>query len=214
MVAPYGLADNLRLDLTKAAAPAQERLSSQTVCFIGMWGLRKGSRDWPAIIRIIRQRYPGAKFLFLGTMCDESVVRTDLGAVHGVTCRSHFSDTELPSLLARCTLAVFPSYIEGFGLAVLEQLAAGLPVVAYDVSGPRQILQSQRDRLLAPVGDVTVLSAKAVEILGLSTVEYEQLSSHCRTLAHGYRWEAIAGNTIERYRLILSSFGTAPSKMQ
>jgi glycosyltransferase involved in cell wall biosynthesis len=102
---------------------------------------------------------------------------------------------------------LFPSYIEGFGLAVLEQLAAGLPTIAYDVPGPRQILHPQRDRLLTPVGDPLAMAARASEILALSVPEYETLSGECRAIAHGYRWPEIARDTIEQYRAALESLG-------
>ena len=67
-----------------------------------------------------------------------------------LSCRPTFEEADLPSLLADCAVALFPSYVEGFGLAVLEQLAAGLPTIAYDVPGPRQILDSQRARCFSP----------------------------------------------------------------
>jgi glycosyltransferase involved in cell wall biosynthesis len=111
----------------------------------------------------------------------------------------------LPGLLGNCAVALFPSYIEGFGLAVLEQLAAGLPTIAYDVPGPRQILQSQRTRLLTPAGDTAAIAARAVEILSLSVPEYEKLSAECRAIAGGYRWSRIARDTIDQYSIALQS---------
>ena len=150
MVEPYGLADDFRKALSEAAATAPERLANQTICFIGMWSLRKGSRDWTKIISTIRRQYPGTKFLLLGTMVPDEVVLADVETREGISCQRNFSERELPSVLSRCTLALFPSYIEGFGLAILEQLAAGLPTVAYDVSGPGQILAPLRDQLLVP----------------------------------------------------------------
>jgi glycosyltransferase involved in cell wall biosynthesis len=110
-------------------------------------------------------------------------------------------------VLSRCTLALFPSYIEGFGLAVLEQLAAGLPTVAYDVSGPGQILDPLRDQLLVPAGDIAALGSRACAILRSTVVEYESLSRKCLALAANYRWEEIAARTIEQYRAHLTSLG-------
>jgi glycosyltransferase involved in cell wall biosynthesis len=204
-VQPYGLTSDFRHSLAAAAAPALERLGNKMICFIGMWSPRKGSRDWAKIIAQIRQHQAGAKFLFLGTMYEERLVRADLGELADVTCRSSFTATELPAFLADCTLALFPSYIEGFGLAVLEQLAAGLPVVAYDVPGPRQILQPERNRLLVRVGDVAALSARANDIMNLAVSAYEELSANCRVIAQSYRWDQIAAATIDQYRQMLGS---------
>src|SRR5438046_10044411 len=66
-----------------------------------------------------------------------------------------FDPDQLPQLVSDCTVAAFPSYVEGFGMAVVEQLAAGLPTVAYDAPGPRDILRDELARLLVPAGDVS-----------------------------------------------------------
>ncbi len=209
IVQPYGLNDRFLESLSTAAVPAEQRLSRQRICFIGMWSLRKGSRDWPRLMAAIRQRHPAVEFLFLGTMFEESVVRSDLETAEAnrIFCRPIFEESDLPSLLADCAVALFPSYIEGFGLAVLEQLAAGLPTIAYDVPGPRQILDPQRVRFLTPVGDTAALAARASEILALSAPEYEKLSAECMTIAAGYRWREIAHSTIKQYRNALDSLG-------
>lgn len=217
IVEPYGLNEEFLEALATAARPAEERLAGQKVCFIGMWGPRKGSLEWPHIMAKIWQRNPKATFHFLGTMFEESVVRADLGcgADPRVVCRPTFAERELPSLLADAALGIFPSHIEGFGLAVIEQLAAGLPTIAYDVPGPRQILEPQKECLLTPVGLTDTLAARASEILSLPSAKYAELSASCRALAGRYRWPAIAQNTIGHYREALDSLGfTVTEKTQ
>ncbi|MEO7723243.1 MAG: glycosyltransferase, partial [Chthoniobacterales bacterium] len=152
IVEPYGLNNEFFAALAEAAASAAERLQHGKISFIGMWGPRKGSREWPHIMAAIWERHPTTEFIFLGTMFEDAVVRADLGFAddNRIFCRPNFAELDLPSLLADCTIAIFPSHIEGFGLAVIEQLAAGLPTIAYDVPGPRQILAAQKERLLTP----------------------------------------------------------------
>jgi glycosyltransferase involved in cell wall biosynthesis len=160
----------------------------------------------------IWQRHPAVQFLFLGTMFDETVVRADLGFDNStqILCRPAFTVRDLPSLIADCVMGVFPSHVEGFGLALLEQLAAGLPTIAYDVPGPRQILRTQSERLLTPVGDTAAIAARAAEILSLSLPDYEKLSAECVAIAQRYRWPEIANNTITHYRAALDSLGRQP----
>ena len=205
IVEPYGLTREFRSALAATAAAAATRLAEQTICFIGMWTPRKGSLDWPRIMELIRRRQPTAKFVFLGTMFEDMVVRADVGPEKEVVCHRNFTEDELPSLLSRCTVGLFPSYIEGFGLAVLEQLAAGLPVIAYDVPGPHHILQPIRASLLVPAGDIAALSARAADILELDTESYKKLSKDCVTLGQSYCWEEIAKQTITQYQLALDS---------
>jgi len=108
-------------------------------------------------------------------------------------------------LLSDCTVGIFPSYIEGFGLAVLEKIAAGIPVVAYDVSGPRQILKTLRNELLTREGDVNSIADRAVEILNMSASEYGALSEKCRSIAVQFRWEKIAADTAREYAMALQT---------
>ena len=204
LVQPYGLTYEFRQALAAAALAAPERLARETICFIGMWTPRKGSLDWRTIITKIRAACPRTRFLFLGTMFEDSQVFRDVALDENIICRRNFTEKELPSLLAECTLGLFPSYIEGFGLAILEQLAAGLPVVAYDVPGPRQILHPQRPLLLVPAGDTDAMSARARNILESSVESYSALSQACLEIAQTYRWEDIARGTIEHYRTALS----------
>ena len=212
IVEPYGLDDEFLEALATAAAPAKRRLQCQKICFIGMWGPRKGSREWRQIMAAVWEHHPAAQFLFLGTMFDETVVRADLGGDNStqILCRPAFAVRDLPLLIADCVMGVFPSHVEGFGLALLEQLAAGLPTVAYNVPGPRQILRTQSERLLTPVGDTAAIAARAAEILSLSVPDYEKLSAECVAIAQRYRWPEIANNTITHYRVALDSLGQQP----
>ena len=212
IVEPYGLDDEFLEALATAAAPAKRRLQCQKICFIGMWGPRKGSREWRQIMAAVWEHHPAAQFLFLGTMFDETVVRADLGVDNStqIFCRPAFAVRDLPLLIADCVMGVFPSHVEGFGLALLEQLAAGLPTVAYNVPGPRQILRTQSERLLTPVGDTAAIAARAAEILSLSVPDYEKLSAECVAIAQRYRWPEIANNTITHYRVALDSLGQQP----
>lgn len=212
LVQPYGLSDSFRAAFAKAAAPAADRLRDQKICFIGMWSERKGSRDWPVLLQKIWERHPRAQFLFLGTMIDESFVRPELGLngsgdAKRVICLTNYDAADLPQLLSGAALALFPSYVEGFGLAVLEQLAAGLPTIAYDVPGPRDILEPLRARLLTPAGDPAAMAARASEILELPLPEYEALAATCAAIPQNYRWSEIAAATIAHYREELSSLG-------
>ncbi len=202
MVQPYGLTEGHHQGLSQAAASSEIRWRKKKVCFIGMWTLRKGAKDWDRIIGLIRARVPEARFLFLGTMAAHETVLSDLGpgARESIDLVDRFQPEELPQLLADCTVAGFPSYVEGFGLAVVEQLAAGIPVVAYDVTGPRDILHPCLPELLAAPGDVVRFSETIIDILTNDFSRYEQLRRRSEQAAEKFSWPPIARDTIEEYR--------------
>ena len=193
LVQPYGLTVERRKAFLQAAAAASVRLAHKRICFIGMWGARKGARDWAEIIKRIRARVPEAQFRFLGTMVDSKVVHRDLGldTLEGLEFISDYQPDDLPGLLADCTVGAFPSYAEGFGLAVLEQLAAGLPTVAYDTAGPRDLLAGRLQELLVAKGD---LDAFAEKICGILQLDLNRLSGIVSTQHGGGREFLLAGD--------------------
>jgi glycosyltransferase involved in cell wall biosynthesis len=75
----------------------------------------------------------------------------------------HRDDIEY--ILAGCDIAVNTSDSEGLSNSILEAMRAGLPVVASDVPGNREIVEDQVTGLLFTPGDSKALAEKIVEIL-------------------------------------------------
>jgi glycosyltransferase involved in cell wall biosynthesis len=202
IVQPYGLTEDRHRALQQAAAPAKARLAQTEISFIGMWAPRKGSRDWAQIIHRVRENVPEARFRFLGTMVEADTISSDLGdgLRSGVELISEYSPDDLPRLLSECTAGAFPSYVEGFGLAVLEQLASGVPTVAFDVPGPRDILGRDLPDLLVPPGEIDAFATAICKLLKLDLATYEALSKRCVEIAATFNWRTIAGNTLTKYR--------------
>jgi glycosyltransferase-like protein len=90
----------------------------------------------------------------LGLRLDDDVVL--LGTV---------PDAELPGWYAAADVLAFPSTKEGWGLAVLEAMSAGLPVVASDLPVFREYLRPGRDALMVPVDDAAALAAALGTVL-------------------------------------------------
>jgi glycosyltransferase-like protein len=75
------------------------------------------------------------------------------------------ADTELPAWYAAADVLAFPSTKEGWGLAVLEAMSAGLPVVASDLPVFREYLRPGRDALLVPLDDAPALAVALAAVL-------------------------------------------------
>jgi glycosyltransferase-like protein len=74
-------------------------------------------------------------------------------------------DAELPAWYAAADVLAFPSTREGWGLAVLEAMSAGLPVVTSDLPVFLEYLRPGRDALVVPVGDAAALSRAIAQVL-------------------------------------------------
>lgn len=115
---------------------------------------------------LLRSRFPAARLQVVGDGPEASRLRTlaqDLGISDGVDFLGLRSD--VPELLSRFDVLVHAARTEGLGLAVLEAMACGVPVVATAVGGLPEIVQPGRTGWLVPAGDPLALSQTVVEVL-------------------------------------------------
>ncbi len=92
----------------------------------------------------------------------ERLVR-ELGLQDHVTFRGEMDD--LAGLYASSDVFLLPSESESFGLAALEAMACGVPVVASDVGGLPDVVADGETGFLAPVGDVEAMAEAAGRLL-------------------------------------------------
>ncbi len=105
------------------------------------------------------------------------------------------ADAELPSLVAAASVFAFPSVKEGFGLAPLEALAAGVPLVVSDLPVFREIF---RDAASYAVGPADLARQ-------LLVAPRTDRSADGRALAATYTWPAAAAAHLEFYSRVLKT---------
>jgi glycosyltransferase involved in cell wall biosynthesis len=90
--------------------------------------------------------------------------------------------SDIPELLGQADLFAFSTTAaEGFGIVMIEALAAGLPVIASDVPACREVLMNGAAGELLPAGDVAAWARRLEELMG-SSEQRQELSD--RALAH------------------------------
>jgi len=107
-------------------------------------------------------------------------------------------DDDVPAWYAAADALAFPSVKEGFGLAVLEAMSAGVPVVSSDLPVFREYLVDGRDALLVPVGDVPALAAALRSAL-LDAAVRGRLVAAGTELARRFTWRASAERHLAVY---------------
>lgn len=151
------LASHRELDL----APA-ERLVVYTGRLHEAKGLIDLVRAWPAVL----EAEPWARLWIAG----EGPLRERLAkeiseqGLSGVATLAGSFDA-VDDLLAAADAFVLPSHEEGMSVALLEAMAAGLPVVASDIPGNRQLVDHDVHGLLVPAGDQDALAGAIVRAL-------------------------------------------------
>jgi glycosyltransferase involved in cell wall biosynthesis len=118
-----------------------------------------------AAAEIVR-RFPNVRFVLVG----EGPKRVEFESeVAALGLQRHFiflgRRSDVPQILTSCDIAVLPSLAEGLPNAVLEYLAAGLPVVASALGGNLEVIQNGITGLLVPAKDPVALAAALSTLL-------------------------------------------------
>jgi L-malate glycosyltransferase len=73
---------------------------------------------------------------------------------------------QMEDILSIADLFLLPSEYESFGLAALEAMAAGVPVIASNAGGLPEIIQQGITGYLAPIGDIETMAKDALSVIG------------------------------------------------
>ncbi len=130
----------------------------------------------------------------------------------GVADRVHFMGVvdRVAPLLRSANLLLLPSQNESFGLAALEAMACGVPVVASDVGGLPEVVEHGVTGFLAPVGDVERMADYAVRILSdCATCRAFSQAARQRAVEH-FHWMEIVPRYEALYTALLEGADALP----
>lgn len=126
----------------------------------------KGLADlMTAMARILRE-IPNTRLVIVGdgplrSQLERSITGLGLqGLVHLTGSRR-----DIPKLLSAMDVFALPSHREGFGMALVEAMAAGLPVVATDVGGIPEVVEHGVTGFVVPPHDIGALSVNILLLL-------------------------------------------------
>jgi len=112
---------------------------------------------------------------------------------------------DLPPYHAACEVFAAPATgRESFGIVLVEAMAAGLPVVASDIPGYREVVRRGIDGLLVPPSDPTAL-ARALRRLLEDPPLHRTLSEAGRARAEAFDWSVIAARIEHCYEEALAA---------
>ena len=114
----------------------------------------------------ILERFPDARFEIIGdgpargALIEQARTR---GVAHAFTFGGHSGD--IPARLAESDIFVHPSRSESFPNAVLEAMAAALPIVASGVGGVGELIDDGRTGWLVPPGEHEALARRVIQLM-------------------------------------------------
>jgi L-malate glycosyltransferase len=151
-----------------SAAPAPDAV----VGFIGRLSEEKGLASLVEAAGAVLERVRAARFVVVGEpftpedarhLVEVKVRIRDLGLTAAFEFPGYIEDVR--DFLGTIRVLALPSRREPLGLVVLEAMAVGRPVVAFDVGGPREIITNNEDGILVSPGDVPAFARALISLL-------------------------------------------------
>jgi len=176
-------------------------------------------KDFPTLLtafRALRKRNPQGDLHLVIAGRDVEGLRSQLGdlaeSVHlcqfGAENPAHGVPPMPPDRLVGLYLAadafVLSSLLEGFSSAVVEAMAAGLPIVVTDAPGIRGVVGHEREALMVPVSSPEALTGALQRIIDDASLR-ERLSSAARAAAARYSWPVVVKAYTDLYRELIVS---------
>lgn len=125
-------------------------------------------------------------------------LRTELGVRQAVRFVGARSQDQLPLFYSAADIVTMPSHYESFGMAALEGLACGRPVVATSAGGPAYIVGDGVSGLHTPPDDHVALAGRLEMLLTDADLRAE-MGAAARQRAQRFGWPAVASDILRVY---------------
>jgi glycosyltransferase involved in cell wall biosynthesis len=181
----------------------------EVIVTVGRHEFQKGHRYLlEAAARLLPTR-PRLRVIVAGrrgnASADVEALRRSLHLGDQVRLLGHRDD--VPNLLAAADLFVFPSLYEGFGGALIEAMALGLPIVASDVPAIREVVEEGRNAVLVPRGDPHALAGAIGALLDRAEQREAFGRASRRRFEERFTLESVVPQMVELYRSVAASRG-------
>jgi len=181
----------------------QRYLSTPIITFAGKISRTKGIDYLLRANRIIQKQSEAAIVVF-GAGDLEDVMSGIPAHAYGMTnviIMGHQTPEVLAAFHNIAKLSVLPSRSEGFGIAALEAMGCGVPMVATRTGGLANLVVGG----LVPIGDYRELARQILRILNLPEREHQKLCDQAYRRAHEYSWKKIVKRRLKIYQSLRDS---------
>lgn len=136
------------------------------VVVANLWPVKGHEILFEAAVRVTAL-YPTAKFVLVGTGAARRSFLEARARALAIDKQVLFLGPrqDVPHILPRMEISVLPSLAEGFSNAILESMAAALPMVATDVGGNREAIVEGETGFLVPPRDPEALANRILRLL-------------------------------------------------
>ena len=202
------------IDCERFASPAIQPIDQfndgrPNILFVGRMDKRKGFRHLLRAYPHIKEEIPNARLIVVGAFDDGDKAQflryARTHKLHGVHFVGYVSPEELPRYYRTANIFCAPNTgFESFGIILLEAMAAGVPIVASDITGFRAVLQNGAEGLLVPPENARAISRAIVDLLRDPT-RCAEMGARGKHKAAEYDWSIIAQRVLSYYEELIAA---------
>jgi glycosyltransferase involved in cell wall biosynthesis len=209
----------LWLDMEFMAGPApalQLPLSRPIIPYIGQLTVRKCYDLLIDAMPAVVERFPEASFVFVTHNPAQRADLQRMAAARGVQANLHFlgtiSEEEKLALLRASDVLPFPSRYEGFGLPLLEGMAAGTPVISTAIPVVDEIVRDGENGLLVPYDDAQALARAIIAVVADRELRSRLVAGGWRALAERFDPATLAARVVATYEAVVAARHSRPRR--
>ena len=177
--------------------------ANTVVCVVvGRLSVEKGHLVLADALQQLPERGSAITLLVIGDGPDRNIIARAYGAVPGLNVQFLGRRLDVPAILEASDLFLFPTLHENLSNALLEGMAAGLPVIASAVGGNVEVLNSGGG-VLVPASDPTSLADSMVTLLGSAALRARYGSEARKVVQDHYTVDHMIAGLDELYQDVL-----------
>lgn len=195
------------VDVRKYAAQGNAR-PGRTLIYFGRWSVNKGLMETLDLLQALAVQDPAWRLIVAGREYDlrEADLRKAIAA-RGLDERVDLSmspsQEELRSLMGQAQFFVCLSQHEGFGIAAVEAMSAGLIPVLSDIPPFARLLEESGQGVLVDRSDAATAAARVQALARTSDGDFAARRAATMAYVERYDWRHVVGRYIEEYHAAL-----------
>jgi glycosyltransferase involved in cell wall biosynthesis len=186
----------------KTFSPTNKRKSEKYVLYTGGLRARKGLFDLIKSAAIVKKSVPDIKFLLCGRgpllqKLTEQV--QSLGLEKQIIFLGLINREKLIQTYQNATIQVVPSIYEGLPTVLLEGMSCGLPIIATDIGGSRDLIIHNENGLLVPPKSSADMAQRIVELWNDDALR-KRIGAQARaTVLKKFTWDIVVNDFVNTY---------------
>ncbi|MFC2021451.1 glycosyltransferase family 4 protein [Chloroflexota bacterium] len=170
------------------------------ILFVGRLSPRKGTDVLlKAMPHVLREMEVKLVLAGSGNQQDYQQLARTLGISDKLSFLGRVPGDTLRLLYSSCDLFVLPSRLEGLGIVILEAMAAGKPIVATNVGGIPELIESGQNGILVEADEEEKLASAIIKVLSDNSLARAIGENNKKEARECYSWEVAARKTESLY---------------